>query len=179
VAFVATRPQQMSYAEYLALPSDLRAEWLDGEVIVTPSPTPSHQQAARRLANALEAALPRAYVVEAVTVRLPVGRERIPDVCVVRHEPEDDHIDEVPAVAVEVMSPGTLTEDTARKSAEYFASGVEQYWLADPAALTVEVLARATSGWMLAARLDEQTTTLTVDVLDLGAVRLDRAALFR
>lgn len=167
--------RRMSYADYLALPESVRAEWVDGEVVVTPSPTYPHQQAARRVANLVEAALPELYVVEAVTVRLPHSRERIPDVSVLRTAPEEDHITEVPLVAVEVLSPGTRSEDTVRKSTEYLAAGVHQYWLVDPAESIVEVFENTAEGWAVLARLDRESPRASVEVGTHGRVDLDLA----
>lgn len=93
---VALQRQRMSYDEYLALPESVRAEWVDGEVVVTPSASYQHQKISRRLANLIDAALPELYVVEAVTTYLPNNRERIPDIVVVKREPDTLHVHETP-----------------------------------------------------------------------------------
>lgn len=53
-------PNTMSEAEYEALPAGVaqRIEVVHGYVIVCESPTPQHQQVARRLANTFETARP-------------------------------------------------------------------------------------------------------------------------
>jgi hypothetical protein len=53
-------PNTMSEAEYEALPAGVarRIEVVHGNVIVCESPTPQHQQVARRLANTFETARP-------------------------------------------------------------------------------------------------------------------------
>lgn len=171
--------RSMSYEKYLDLPPELRAEWVDGEVVMTPSPTYAHQQVSRRLANLLEDSLPGVFVVEAVTVALLPGRERVPDISVVRHRPDPDaHLHKVPLVAVEILSASTHNEDTVRKSTEYFAAGVSQYWLVDPLAGTVEVFDRSANGWVRVAELDDQHATATVTVADAGTVHLDGSKLF-
>ena len=160
----------MSYSEYQRLPEQLRAEWVDGEVVVAPSPSFRHQQAARRLANLLENALPELVVVEAVTVVLaPKTRERIPDVVVVTEEPSG-FITETPVIAVEVTSPGNRSEDTVRKSTEYLAAGVGQYWLADPTERTLDVFENGPDGWVVVARVDEEAPEASVIVRGHGAV---------
>ena len=168
----------MSYGEYQRLPEQIRAEWVDGEVIVSPSPSFRHQQAARRLANLLERALPDLVVVEAVTVILaPKVRERIPDVVVVTHEPSG-FITETPVIAVEVTSPGNRSEDTVRKSTEYLTAGVGQYWLADPSERTLDVFENGPQGWVVVARVDDGTPEATVPVRGHGTVAVTLSEMF-
>ena len=54
-------PNTMSEVEYDALPEGVarRIEVVHGYVLVCESPTPQHQQVARQLANAFEAARPK------------------------------------------------------------------------------------------------------------------------
>lgn len=167
--------ERMSYAEYEALPPSLRAEWVDGEVVVSPSPSWRHQQAARRLANLLEQALPGLTVVEAVTVRL--ATERVPDVVVLAEPPRGDHVDVIPLAVVEVVSPGNRSEDTVRKSTEYVRAGIGQYWLLDAAVPVLDVFSSGPAGWSLVARLDADEPVGTVDVLGRGQVHIDLTAL--
>lgn len=168
----------MAYDEYLALPDVIRAEWVDGETVMAPSPSYRHQQVSRRIANVLETALPGLFVVEAVTVLLPHARERIPDVVVVSTEPEGAHITEIPLIAVEVISASTRSEDTVRKSTEYLAAGVGQYWIADPEAPLVEVFEGTATGWKAFAQLDESLRRASVRVGSQGTVELDLGDLF-
>jgi Uma2 family endonuclease len=46
----------------------------------------------------------------------------------------------MPDLLVEIASPGTATYDRSRKLQAYERAGVPEYWIADPAACTVEVL---------------------------------------
>lgn len=169
----------MPYEDYLALPSELRAEWVDGEVVMNPSPSYAHQQVSRRLANTLEAALTGVFVVEAITVTILPGRERIPDISVVRNAPAPSgHLAEIPLVVVEILSASTRTEDLVRKSTEYLAAPVQQYWLVEPLEGTVEVYANSPTGWVRVAELDERHPSAAVTVADVGTVQLNRAELF-
>lgn len=167
------RRQPMAYDEYRALPELLRAEWVDGEAVMAPSPSYRHQQVSRRIANLLESALPGLFVVEAVTVLLPHGRERIPDVVVLDAEPEEAHVTATPLIAVEVLSASTRSEDTVRKSTEYLAAGIGQYWIVDPDAPTVEVFEGTATGWKALSRLDESRARDMVRVGSHGDVEID------
>jgi len=110
-----------------------RYEVLEGSLIVSPAPTPAHQLAADRLRALLVAAAPPDLkVLTTVTVRLgDDGTGFVPDVVVTPTSPEemgaflDPH--EVLAV-VEVVSPGSRTQDRTIKAEEYAAVGIPSYW---------------------------------------------------
>lgn len=168
---------RMSYDDYRALPDDVRAEWVDGEVVVSPSPTYPHQKLSRRLANAIESGLPGVDVVEAVTTRLPNNRERIPDIIVSAEPPDGVYIERPPLAVVEILSPSTRTEDLVRKSADYFAAGIRQYWVMDSEHRSLEVLEQGDDSWRLILRLDDANPRGGVEVAGRGTVALDLAAL--
>lgn len=163
----------MSYDDYLALPETVRAEWVDGEVVVTPSPSYRHQRSSLRLAGSLDSGLPGLFVVEATSLHLPVNRERIPDILVLDREPETPHVDFPPVLVVEILSPSTRSEDTVRKSTDYLAGGVRQYWLLDPEGRSLEVFRNDDSGWTLLARADDAQPSVRVPVFEHGDVQVD------
>jgi Uma2 family endonuclease len=120
-------PGPWTEEEFLALPDEgQRHELLDGSLLVTPAPSSEHQQVARRLANAIEAASPDGWeVVEAVNVRVAPSRILIPDVVVTRRA-GDTLVYEAADVALvaEVVSPSTLATDRVLKPELYAAAGI-------------------------------------------------------
>ena len=52
-----------------------------------------------------------------------------------------------PDLVVEIASPGTRTHDRSTKLAAYARGGVPEYWLAEPADETVEVLTLEVGGY--------------------------------
>jgi Uma2 family endonuclease len=120
-------PGPWTEEEFLALPDrGQRHELLDGSLLVTPAPSSEHQQVARRLANALEAAAPDGLeVVEAVNVRVGPSRILIPDVVVTRHLGDTLVYDAAEVVLVaEVVSPSTVATDRLLKPELYAAAGI-------------------------------------------------------
>jgi len=168
---------RMSWEEYLSLPERPKAEWVDGEVVVSPPVSPDHGLGAVRLAVALTEALPGLFVMTEVGLRLPRNRLRAPDLMVTTTRPGGPSVTESPVLVVEVLSPSTRGEDTVRKSGEYAEGGVGQYWVVDPDHRSVDVYVHASGGWDLLLHLDETHPVGEVAVGDHGVVPLDLATL--
>lgn len=168
---------RMSYGEYDALPESVRAEWVDGEVVVSPTASFDHQGISWELALRLRTSLPSLWVREAVSVHLSNNRERIPDVIAVTRRPTTRYVSEPPVIAIEILSPSTRAEDTIRKSREYAEGGVGQYWIVDPELRRIDVLTNADGEWDLLLHLDDGTPAGEVVVGEYGAVPLDLSVL--
>lgn len=127
-----------------AMPDDgRRYELLDGAIIMSPSPGLSHQRIALRIWDVLDD-ITRDTPFEAVAAPWDVefGLSVLePDVVVARRDAMHERgVDGVPVLVVEVASPSTRRLDTTAKLSVYEQSGVQQYWLVDPAAPSVRVL---------------------------------------
>lgn len=119
-----------SEEDFLALPEDRRIELLDGELLVTPSAAHAHQRLSMRLAMALDAAAPSGFeVLEAINVRLAMGRILIPDLAVITTPGIEVVVSDARDVAlvVEIVSPGSVVTDRAVKPQLYAAAGIESY----------------------------------------------------
>ena len=123
--------QPMSWEQYTELPEDPRVEFLDGRLLVSPSPSRVHQNAARRLAAALEPVLPEDLRVTTAWSWRTASAEFIPDVMVHAHTAETTRFTGTPQLVVEVLS-GNRGDDLVLKSARYAAAGLPHYWVLDP-----------------------------------------------
>jgi Uma2 family endonuclease len=105
--------------------------------------------------------------------QLPGDRQRlrVPDLMVLADVPPGDVVTTAPLVVVEVLSTNR-SDDLVRKSTEYLAAGVGQYWIVDPSDRVVDVFRHTASGWDLVARLSDDVSAATVPVPSYGAVQL-------
>ncbi len=119
------------------LPEDgLRYELVDGTLRVSPPPPTPHNITSTELAARLLAVLEPTWRVAAPgSVRLDARNRREPDVLVLRrpagslqHTPPADVL-----LAVEVMSPSSITDDRLVKPAQYARAGIPHYWRIEPA----------------------------------------------
>lgn len=116
------------------LPEGSRVEVIDGALILNPRPFLLHQRTARRLANALEAALPADWQLE-TDLDVILAKEPLtylsPDIVVFDGTlplgtgpiPRDAIL-----LAVEVVSKGSRTQDRATKPVLYAEAGISHYW---------------------------------------------------
>jgi len=162
-----------TYAKYAAIPDDgKRYEVVDGVLYMTPSPNRSHQGTALLFSihlgthvqfAGLGRVLPAPFDVE-----LAPGVTMQPDVIVVLNANlsiiTQSHIVGAPDLVVEIASPGTAGYDRRTKQDAYARAGVAEYWIADPAARTIEVL-RLESGAYVPTGVFARESNLPAGVL--------------
>lgn len=164
------------------LPDDgHRYEIVDGSLIVSPPPTPWHQDVAGAVQQALTRAAPTEFTVHpgGAGIALRDNRSLIPDIIIVRagagrrgtkfYDPADV------ILVVEVVSPSNPMHDLVTKRALYSAHGIDHYWIAD---------SREASSLTVLRRHDdvyEETLTAStgpMEVIEPFTVRIDVDALF-
>lgn len=133
--------RRASIEEFRSLPeSVLPTEYINGEIIMAPSPTVARQSASRRIFRALDkfagAEAENQLFYAPLDVILPNGDVVQPDVFFLAKE-DADRAEEKgrvrcsPLLAVEILSPGSITHDTVRKREAYEKNGVREYWIVD------------------------------------------------
>lgn len=141
-----TRPRK-TLEDYQALPDDVRAELIDGELYMSPAPGTPHQRTVVRLVRRLGDELDRLgfgeVFVAPYDVYLPNGDVVQPDVCVLGADQASmvtqGGVHGAPALVIEVLSPGHPERDRLVKMWRYAQSAVAEYWIVDPEAQSVEV----------------------------------------
>jgi Uma2 family endonuclease len=140
----------LSIADYAALPEDDRNRWelQEGNLVMSPSPTPRHMVAAAELYTQLRNQLPGDLCavpdvdldVELSPAGQP-GTARRPDLVVVRRS-EFVRVDREGGLlraaetllVVEIVSPGSRRTDNLIKRGEYADAGIPYYWIIEVAA---------------------------------------------
>ena len=146
-----------TYAEYARLPSEgsTRYEVIDGEVVVTPAPSRSHQRIATDLITLLNAWVKQKGTgqVFAAPFDVLLGEDDFmePDLLFVRKDRlqilTDRGCEGPPDLIIEIISPSTAARDRGIKRDRYRLFGVAEYWIVDPDARAIQV-------WDLAGEAD-------------------------
>jgi Uma2 family endonuclease len=135
---------KLDYDDYAAIPPDRnRYEIIDGELYVTPSPTPDHQHASKRLQRILESYFEERGLGEVFDAPLDLIMTKHdvvqPDLLVVNPvQVSGRGIEGAPLLVVEILSPSTRAHDRDVKARRYAALSVPHYWIVDPADRRVE-----------------------------------------
>lgn len=151
----------LTYTEYEALPADgRRYEIHDGELSVTPAPSPQHQMISANLFRVLDAHVRARGIGIVLYAPLDVI---LSDTSIV--QPDIIYLDptrlgaisrrgvEGPStLVVEIISPSTTLIDRSTKRQLYARHAVPYFWLVDPEGRSVEAFVLGPEGYTLAAR---------------------------
>ena len=161
---MATKQQLtgLRYQDIIDLPES-RRELLDGEFVVTPSPSGRHQDVVLRLGSSLlgyaDERGGKPYVAP-FDVFFSDSNVLQPDVLFVTSEHltriEHNFVRSAPDIVVEVSSPSTRRLELVRKHEIYERFGVGEYWYVDLDADRVEIYMRSGDRFALPVMLGRQ-----------------------
>lgn len=149
---MATTIGNLTYADLDDIPCERpgdRHELIDGELFVTPSPIPAHQIVSINIVVALVLHVREhnlgAVLDAPIDLRLTPDNVLVPDIIFIAQERAHiigpKAVDAAPELVVEILSPGTRQRDQEVKRDLYARFGVQEYWIVDPKAKSVTVLA--------------------------------------
>lgn len=157
----------MTYAQLCVLPEDRkRHELIDGELFVTPAPTPKHQEIVGELYSRLSAyvkanTLGKVYVAP-VDVVFEDHTVLEPDLLFISETRRgivgEDAIHGAPELVVEVLSPSTFYHDLRRKMTVYSQFGIQEYGIVDPEKQTIALHQRVGEGLQLVRQFASHET---------------------
>jgi Uma2 family endonuclease len=145
-----TLEKRATVEDYERLPEGAPYQLIAGELIMTPSPTPFHQSIIYRLILALGNCVKqkRLGVLLQSPIDVHLSDEDVyqPDLIFIRADRargiRKDKLRVIPDLVVEVLSPSTGYYDLTRKKEMYCTSGVEEYWIVNPEAETIEIMVK-------------------------------------
>lgn len=140
---MARREALLTADDYAKLPEDLRAELIDGVLVMAPSPDLRHQAIVLRLVRALDrhlgAKADLRLFVSPCDVFLDEHNVLQPDVLVLAERARATaRRTPLPALVIEVISPSTEPRDRGVKLDRYRARGVREAWVVDRYSGTIE-----------------------------------------
>lgn len=139
------KPIKMSYETFEKMneESEIRYEYIDGQVYMLSSPGVRHQRLVSRLHVAFDRYLedlPCDSFVAPFDIRLMNKKKDWnlvqPDLMILCNWEEDiddrDHYRGIPTLVVEVLSPSNSRKEMMTKLNLYMVSGIKEYWIVDP-----------------------------------------------
>jgi Uma2 family endonuclease len=159
--------RRASAEEFWSLPeSVLPTEYIDGEIVMAPTPTVQHQRTLVNIfvplhAFVTEKSLGRIFPAP-LDVVLPTGEVVQPDIFFLNSKQAErvsaaNKVEEVPPFSVEILSPSSVKHDTVRKRELYERNGVREYWIIDVKGRAVSQLVLRKKHYAL-TELDEADT---------------------
>jgi Uma2 family endonuclease len=141
---------KLTFEDFENLPEQegKRYELDEGELLMEPSPSFLHNRIRDRIAAKLSEFVKAHRLGEVIVemdFRLATDTVRNPDVAFVTAEHlakidvERSPVEGAPALAVEVISPSNLAQDTAKKVEQYLSAGTQVVWVVYPSLRLVEI----------------------------------------
>lgn len=150
MAMLTETHERKTHADYAALEEGAPYQLIDGELVMSPSPTFTHQQVSARLTVALATFVETKELGVVVSAPMDVYLTEAdafqPDVLFISNERKGiikDRVHGAPDLVMEVLSPSTAYYDLKQKKRVYAATGVTEYWIVDPMEKSVDVLANS------------------------------------
>jgi Uma2 family endonuclease len=155
---------KLTYEDYASAPADgMIYQVVDGDLLATPAPSPSHQRASKRLQRQLEASRHDIVRPDLVVVTDPstvTGRG----------------IEAPPLLIVEVISPSSVRHDRELKAHRYAVLGVPHYWILDPDQRRLECFTLRDGAY---EAVGSAAAPETLDVANWPGLTIDLGAIWR
>ena len=120
---------------------DVKAEWVDGEVIIMSPSNTKHVRLLHWLSRVMgdfveDQTLGEMFGPELFVRFAAIRRRRVPDLFFIANDRlgllQTNHFEGAPDLIIEVVSPESRSRDLRDKYNDYQASGVREYWIIDP-----------------------------------------------
>lgn len=142
-AYTVPRKRQGEYTleDYYALPDDIRAELIDGELLFLEAPSSIHQELIGELFFEIKLYIrtnngPCKILPSPLDVQLDCDNRTMlqPDISVICHRDRivKKGVYGAPDLCIEIVSSSSRKRDYEKKRRKYQNAGVREYWIVDP-----------------------------------------------
>lgn len=156
------KEKRLTIEYYKILPEGAPYQLIEGELVMTPAPSPRHQII---LGNIVEKI--RLFVREKgmaifspVDVYLDDENAFQPDMIFISNERMEiikkDGIHGAPDLVIEILSPSTALYDLREKFRVYERTGVQEYWIVDPDIKSIEIYTRQKGHFLLTTKAEDK-----------------------
>ncbi len=168
------KSKEWTVDDYMQLEEGLLAQLLDGELIMSPAPTPLHQRTLRKIYDILKDIDHNGeFFFSPIDVYLDKKNVLQPDLIFISKDNSDiigeRGIEGPPDLVVEVVSPSNSYIDRNFKKKKYLEFGVNEVWILDPGNKTLEIYSGSVDKPIeyLAGSGFVKSTILNIQSLDL------------
>lgn len=160
--------EKSTVKDYKLLPEGAPYQLIEGELVMSPSPTTQHQIISANLFKKISAFIDekKAGLLLYSPVDIYLDDENVfqPDLVFVSQQRrdiiKDDGLHGAPDVVIEILSPSTAYYDMKKKFKIYEKFGVKEYWIVDPEMKNIQLFSLSEQGKYL----------MSIDVTGQGAV---------
>ena len=118
--------------EYLSTSYEPDCDYVDGELEDRNAGEKGHAKAQGNLYLHLRTHYRTLCAFVELRIRVSASRYRIPDICVMLNEPDEQVPSEPPFLCIEILSPEDRADRIQRKVGDYIKMGVQYIWVIDP-----------------------------------------------
>jgi Uma2 family endonuclease len=137
------RTKEWTVEDYLHLDEGLLAQLIDGELIMSPAPTPKHQRLIRKLYDILKNEEIGEFFFSPIDLYIDKRTVFQPDLVFISNSKNyiisERGIEGPPDLVIEVVSPSNSFLDRNSKKRKYLEFGVKEYWIVDQGNKTLEI----------------------------------------
>jgi len=159
--------EKRTVTDYKLLPEGAPYQLIEGELVMTPSPTTFHQIISGnifvKMKDVVKEKNSGAVLYSPIDIYLDDENVFQPDIVFIAKQSrdliKDDGIHGAPDLVIEILSPSTAYYDLKKKFKIYEKFGVKEYWIVDPEMKSVELFSLTEQGkFLLNISLSEQGT---------------------
>jgi Uma2 family endonuclease len=168
---LSTEKRRYTYKDYQKLPEGAPYQLINGDLVMTPAPTPYHQRISIKLEKELQKLEENGLgeVLHApIDVYLSETETYQPDILFISKDRlgiiGEQRIEGAPDLIVEILFPSTAYYDLKAKMRVYESSGVREYWVVDSMEQSIEIYENKERSFQLAdkALLEAKSVKSTV-----------------